>query len=183
VQLIPGFYKSLVIIISQKQDVITNVITLRKCFYMPINKRRKANRIGSIRSVSGRTAQAGGDFAAKAIAAGKEYLVSSSNEKNTKVSVLKEPLASYTSRIRAIGNSKGVILNNQLIESAGLSPEMDILIVAAEGKITIMQIKDTGVNTDISTWDKQFKNAIKKGAKPEGDLFEGMKNDFDEKEW
>ena len=69
-----------------------------------------------------------------------------------------------------------------MIESAGLSPEMDILIVAAEGAITITQ-KDAGVNTDISTWDKQFKNAIKKGAKPEGDLFEGLKNDFDEKEW
>jgi len=149
---------------------------------MSVNKRGKVNRTGSTRPVRGRTARRGGEFAAKAIAAGKEYLVSGSYKKNTKVSVLEEPLASYTSRIRAIGNSKGVILNNQLIESAGLSPEMDILIVAAEGAITITQ-KDAGVNTDISTWDKQFKNAVKKGAKPEGDLFEGMKNDFDEKEW
>jgi antitoxin component of MazEF toxin-antitoxin module len=150
---------------------------------MSVNKRGKVNRTGSTRPVRGRTARRGGEFAAKAIAAGKEYLVSGSYKKNTKVSVLEEPLASYTSRIRAIGNSKGVILNNQLMESAGLSQDMDILIVAAEGIITIMQVKDGGVNTDISTWDNQFKNAIKKGAKPERDLFEGMKNNFDEKEW
>jgi len=150
---------------------------------MPINKTRKANRIGATRSLRGRKAQAGGEFAAKAIAAGKAWQVSGSYEKNTKVSVLEEPLATYTSRIRAIGNSKGVILNNQLIESAGLNQDLDILIMAAEGIITIIQIRDAGVNTDISTWDKQFKNAIKKGAKPESDLFEGMKNDFDEKEW
>jgi antitoxin component of MazEF toxin-antitoxin module len=150
---------------------------------MPLNKGRKANRKGSTRSLSDRTVQPGAEYAAKTKAVGKGYLVSGSYKKNTKVSALEEPLTSYTSRIRAIGNSKGVILNNQLIESAGLNPDMDILIEAAEGIITIMQIKDAGVNTDITTWDKQFKNAIKKGAKPGGDLFEGMKNDFDEKEW
>ena len=148
---------------------------------MPVKKRQKTNRRGSAESLRGRTVQSGDEYAAKAIATRKAHLVNN-NKKNTKVSVVEEPLASYTSRIRAIGNSKGVILNNQMIESAGLSPEMDILIVAAEGAITITQ-KDAGVNTDISTWDKQFKNAIKKGAKPEGDLFEGLKNDFDEKEW
>jgi antitoxin component of MazEF toxin-antitoxin module len=150
---------------------------------MPINKRRKAVRKSSTGSIRRRTARPEDEFVAKAKAAGKEYLVNGNYEKSTKVSVLEEPLASYTSRIRAIGNSKGVILNNQLIESAGLSQDTDILIMAAEGVITIMQKKDARVNTDISTWDKQFKNAIKKGAKPEGDLFEGMKNDFDEKEW
>ena len=149
---------------------------------MPVKRRYKGNRVGSKKIVRGLTVQPGDEYAAKTIAAGKAHIVSGSNKKNIKVSVVEEPLASYTSRIRAIGNSKGVILNNQMIESAGLSPEMDILIVAAEGAITITQ-KDAGVNTDISTWDKQFKNAIKKGAKPEGDLFEGLKNDFDEKEW
>ena len=104
-------------------------------------------------------------------------------EVSPETSYLKEPLASYTSRIRAIGNSKGVILNNQLLESAGLNQDSDILIQAADGIIVIMQAKDTIVNTDLSSWDKHFKTAIKKGAKPEPDLFEGMKNDFDLNEW
>jgi antitoxin component of MazEF toxin-antitoxin module len=98
-------------------------------------------------------------------------------------SYLKEPIASYTSRIRAIGNSKGVILTSQLIESAGLKQDADILIQASEGIIVIMQVKATTVNTDLSSWDNQFKTAKKKGAKPEADMFEGMKNDFDLKEW
>jgi antitoxin component of MazEF toxin-antitoxin module len=96
---------------------------------------------------------------------------------------LNEPVASYTSRIRAIGNSKGVILNNQVIEAAGLKPGIDIIIQAGNGIIIIAQLKETGVNTDLSSWDKHFKAAMKRGAKPEQDLFEGIKNDFDEKEW
>ncbi len=98
----------------------------------------------------------------------------------------KEQVAFYTSRIRAIGNSKGVILNNQLIETAGLNVEADVMIQANDGVITIIQMKApevNEVNTDLSTWDKQFKAAIKRGARPEGDLFEGMANDFDSKEW
>ncbi len=101
----------------------------------------------------------------------------------SKRTIAEEPMVFYTTRIRAIGNSKGVILNNQLIESAGLKPEADIVIHASEGVITIMQLKEKGVNTDLSSWDKQFKATIKKGVKPETDMFEGMKNDFDSKEW
>lgn len=86
------------------------------------------------------------------------------------------------SKIRSIGNSKGVILNNQLIGAAGLNPEADIIIQAGDGIITIAQVKLSAVNTDLNTWDKQFKEAIKKGARPDKDLFEGMANDFD-KEW
>jgi antitoxin component of MazEF toxin-antitoxin module len=93
------------------------------------------------------------------------------------------PKAFITSRLRAIGNSRGVILNSQLIEAAGLNAEADIVIEANKGVITIKQMKAAGINTDLSTWDKQFKAAIKKGAKPEGDLFEGMANHFDSKEW
>src|SRR5258705_221554 len=93
------------------------------------------------------------------------------------------PKASARSRIRPIGNSKGVILSNQLIEAAGLNTEVDIIIRAADGVIYIAQLKAPDVNTDLSTWDKQFKEAIKKGAKPEGNFFEGMMNDFDLNEW
>ena len=99
------------------------------------------------------------------------------------VSRMEEPLAFYTSRIRAIGNSKGVILNSQLIETAGLNSKADIVIQAREGIISIIQVKETGVNSDLSTWDKQFRAAIKKGAKPERDMFGGLENEFDKKEW
>jgi len=88
-----------------------------------------------------------------------------------------------TTRIRAIGNSKGVILNNQFISSAGLNPDEEVNIIAKKGMIIITQAKSSVINTDLSTWDSQFKSAIKKGVQPEGDLFEGMVNEFDKKEW
>ena len=90
---------------------------------------------------------------------------------------------SATTRIRRVGNQNGVILNNQLIEKAGINTDADIVIQAADGVIIIAQVKDKSVNTDLSTWDKQFKTAIKNGAKPEEDLFEGMSNNFDLNEW
>jgi len=92
------------------------------------------------------------------------------------------PKVLMTSRLRAIGNSIGVILNNHLIEAAGLNAEGDIMIVAGDGVITI-QMKLSEVNTDLSTWDRQFKTAIKNGAQPEGDIFENMANEFDLNEW
>ena len=87
------------------------------------------------------------------------------------------------SRIRPIGNSKGVILSNHLIEAAGLNAKDDIVIHAADGVIYIIQYKSPEVNSDLSTWDKQFKISNKAGNKPEGDLFEGMSNEFDKNEW
>lgn len=86
------------------------------------------------------------------------------------------------SRIRSVGNSKGVILNNQLLKAAGISTDEDISIEAGEGVIIISQAKPD-VNTDLSTWDVQFKKAIKAGHLPEGDLFEGIENNFDKTEW
>lgn len=124
----------------------------------------------------------GGRYAAAK--SGKEHVVRSADYmRKGKTTYAEEPAASYTSRIRAIGNSKGVILNSQVIETAGIKPDADILIQAGDGVIVIFQAKETGINTDLSTWDKQFKAAIKKGAKPEKDLFEGIENDFDIKEW
>jgi hypothetical protein len=51
------------------------------------------------------------------------------------------------------------------------------VIVIAESRETI------NINTDISTWDEQFKKAIKKGIKPETDVWDGMQNQFDEEGW
>jgi antitoxin component of MazEF toxin-antitoxin module len=96
---------------------------------------------------------------------------------------LKEPEVSYTSHIRAIGNSKGVILNTHLIESAKLNPEAEIIIQAKKGIITIEQAKEKTANIDLNSWDKQFRAAIRRGVKPETDLFKGVENKFDSKEW
>jgi hypothetical protein len=114
---------------------------------------------------------------------GQKHFMAATHQQNKVNKAQHRPVASYTSRIRAIGNSRGVILNNQVIETAGLRPDADIIIQGSAGLITIIQLKETGVNTNLSTWDKQFKAAIKRGAKPEGDLFEGIGNEFDEKEW
>jgi antitoxin component of MazEF toxin-antitoxin module len=122
------------------------------------------------------------------------------SQEQSQSSKVKEPVAAYQtqntnimnplfmahavkSRIRAIGNSKGVILNNQLLKDANINTDADVVAFADEGKIIIMQAKNTDINTDISTWDLQFKAAKKKGFKPKGDLFDGLRNDFDSKEW
>lgn len=94
-----------------------------------------------------------------------------------------EPAVEYTTKIRAIGNSKGVILNNQALDLAGFPPDQDVLVRAVDGRLTIERVKTPAVNTDLSSWDKQFKAAIKAGDKPEGDLWEGMENEFDKTEW
>jgi antitoxin component of MazEF toxin-antitoxin module len=111
-----------------------------------------------------------------------------SEERRTKydintAQIIREPEVSYSSRVRAIGNSKGVILNSQALEVSGLNPDGDILVQAGKGFITIVSAKRTPVNTDLSTWDKHFKSVIKTGMKPETDLFEGLENDFDSKGW
>lgn len=94
-----------------------------------------------------------------------------------------EPAVEYTTKIRSIGNSKGVILNSALMDAAGLLADQDILIRAINGRLTIEQVKQPAVNMDLSTWDKQFKAAIKAGDIPEGDMWEGMTNEFDKTEW
>ena len=94
----------------------------------------------------------------------------------------RKPKAMLTSHIRSVGNSKGIILSNSLLQAAGLAADAKIIIEATDGIITIAQAK-TAVNTDLKSWDRQFKKAIKAGAKPEKDLFEGLANEFDKTEW
>ncbi len=89
----------------------------------------------------------------------------------------------YTSKIRAIGNSSGIILNTKIMDAVGLKSDSEIIMHAENGIITIKKADDAEVNTDISSWDRHFKAAIKKGALPENDLFEGIVNDFDKNEW
>jgi antitoxin component of MazEF toxin-antitoxin module len=107
-------------------------------------------------------------------------------EERSPISVLNElnPIYSISSRIRAIGNSKGVILPNRIMEEAGISPEADLVIQVSGGVILIAEAKPPGgANTDLSSWDEQFRKAIKMGKKPEADEWEGLSNRFDEEEW
>lgn len=158
------------IFVKKSLRVITFVITLRQTYFMRASQKKsstaKAKKPGS-----------------KSYASSQLKYGAGPAERGRGISHLEEPAASYVSRIRPIGNSKGIILNNQLLEAAGLKPDVDIVMQAMNGVITIMQTKELRVNTDLSTWDKQFKVAIKRGAKPEGDLFEGIENEFDTKEW
>ena len=100
-----------------------------------------------------------------------------------KMLVMQEYIISYKSRIRAIGNSKGIILSNEAIATSGLRDNANVEIKAGNGFITIMQAPETEIHNDLLTWDKEFKVAIKKYGKSEKDMFSGMSNDFDRNEW
>jgi antitoxin MazE len=106
-----------------------------------------------------------------------------SSGKKTHTSRVQNGEMSVTSKIRSVGNSKGVILSNQLLHKAGLPADADIIVTAVEGQIIIKEMKPADVNTDLTTWENQFKQAIKNGAVPENDLFNGVTNSFDENEW
>jgi antitoxin component of MazEF toxin-antitoxin module len=149
---------------------------------MSTKKRREAVKKHVRRGYAERKRGVGSQYRKKTDAPRKSHLITR-KARIEKIALPARGSAAFTTRIRAIGNSRGVILNNQLIEKAGLDPNMDIVIEAANGAIIIVQVKEQEVNTDLSTWDQQFQAAIKKGQKPEKDLFEAMENDFDSKDW
>jgi antitoxin component of MazEF toxin-antitoxin module len=150
---------------------------------MNTKNRKKAVKRSNIASRYKRKPGAGDEYKKRAAHLGKWNLIDRGADINQDITFSTKRSVALTTRIRPIGNSRGVILNNQLIEKAGLDPNMDIVIQAADGAIIIVQPKEHGVNTDLSTWDQQFKAAIKKGEKPEKDMFDAMENDFDSKEW
>ncbi|MFM1794481.1 MAG: hypothetical protein RL642_866 [Bacteroidota bacterium] len=52
-----------------------------------------------------------------------------------------------------------------------------------ENKIMDEKLKQTQLNLNLSSWDRQFKLAIEKGDKIENDFFDGLENDFDKESW
>lgn len=115
------------------------------------------------------------------------------SKKQTKSkNTLSEPVAPYKANpdtqfqvrsvFRDIGNSKGVIISRKMMDIAGIQNN-NVVIEASRGEIRIRPIEEKLVNTDLSSWGKQFKDALKAGQLPDGDLFNGMKNKFDEEEW
>jgi hypothetical protein len=83
---------------------------------------------------------------------------------------------------RDIGNSKGVIISKKMMDIAGIQNN-NVVIEACRGEIRIRPIDEKMVNTDLSSWGKQFEDALNAGQKGDADLFSDMKNKFDEEEW
>jgi len=75
-----------------------------------------------------------------------------------------------------IGNSKGVRIPKPLIDICHLDQELEF-IVTEKGLLISPKVNLR------SGWEVQFEDALAKGQEPEGDLFEGMSNKFDEEEW
>ena len=80
-------------------------------------------------------------------------------------------------RLKKIGNSKGIILSKTLLEQYQFEDEVEI--VALENGLLIMPVKVK----PREKWDEQFKKAKKEGHAPDKALLEGFKNSFDNKEW
>jgi antitoxin component of MazEF toxin-antitoxin module len=89
---------------------------------------------------------------------------------------------SFITKLRRVGNSNGVILNNQMISSAGFNPGDELIIEIKKGAIILTRAEQSDINTNLSTWDRHFKSMIKKGESPDDDYYEHAKNDFDN-EW
>ena len=113
----------------------------------------------------------------------KNKIISNQTKKVTTPSNLNvENLLQVRSVFRDIGNSKGVIISRKMMDLAGIDTN-NVVIEASKGEIRIRPFNDKTVNTDLSSWGKQFKDALKLGQVPDPDLFDGMKNKFDEEEW
>ena len=84
-------------------------------------------------------------------------------------------------KIRKIGNSNGILLSNKMLSHLGIKEGAAVTVTAEPGQLIIKPaITTPAINTDLSTWEAQFKQAIKNGDTPERDMFEGMSNKFDE---
>ncbi len=107
---------------------------------------------------------------------------SSNKPKNSLTSISKTN--SVSAKIRKIGNSKGILLSNSIISVLGIEDGAEVIVTADKGRIIIKPAETKRkINTDLSTWEAQFKAAIKNGDKPETDMFGGMENKFDKEEW
>lgn len=80
-------------------------------------------------------------------------------------------------KLRKIGNSKGITLSKSLLEQYQFEEEVEI--VTQENGLLIMPVKAK----PREEWDKQFKTANKQGHKPDAPMLEGFSNQFDKEEW
>lgn len=79
--------------------------------------------------------------------------------------------------IRKIGNSQGILLPRAVLQQAGIEGAVDIEI--ADGALILRAVK----NHPRDGWEAAFARASNDTDKPEGDLFDGAANQFDQIEW
>jgi antitoxin component of MazEF toxin-antitoxin module len=96
----------------------------------------------------------------------------------------------YTTTVRKIGNSNGVLLSKAVLKKLKIEngqaidfilKEDDTLVLKPVKKI--IKPKRNKLNLSLATWDKQFQQAIQNKELPETDVFERLTNKFDEHEW
>ena len=81
--------------------------------------------------------------------------------------------------IRKIGNSSGILLPKSMLLACGITTEVEIEV---QDK-TILLRPVQPVRPVRQGWEAAFAAAIAAGEEPEGDLFEGISNRFDQTEW
>ncbi len=79
--------------------------------------------------------------------------------------------------LRKIGNSTGVLIPKTMLVTCGITDEVEMEVLG--DSIMLRSTKKKARDG----WDEAFKQAIANGDKPENDMFEGMKNDFDDSDW
>ena len=78
--------------------------------------------------------------------------------------------------IRKIGNSSGILLPKAMLQACGITTEVEIEV---QDKTILLR----PVQPARAGWEAAFAAAVAGGDEPEGDLFEGMANQFDQTEW
>ena len=78
--------------------------------------------------------------------------------------------------IRKIGNSSGILLPKAMLQACGITTEVEIEV--QDKSILLRPVQPVRAG-----WEAAFVTAVASGDEPEGDLFEGIGNQFDETEW
>jgi antitoxin MazE len=81
------------------------------------------------------------------------------------------------SNIRKIGNSKGIVIPPAFLAQFKLDKDSDVEIELNKDGILIKPIDSPRVG-----WEIMFSDAINTEAS-ESDFFQGLSNEFDDKEW
>ena len=96
----------------------------------------------------------------------------------------------YTTTVRKIGNSNGVLLSKAVLKKLKIENGQAIDFILNDDNTLVLKPvkkiikpKRNKLNLSLASWDKQFKQAIQKKELPEKDMFEGLTNKFDENEW
>ena len=79
--------------------------------------------------------------------------------------------------LRKIGNSNGVLIPKTMLATCGITDEVEMEVL---GDSIVMRSTKKHPRDG---WDEAFKQAIANGDKPENDMFEGIKNTFDDSDW